>query len=371
MVWYRRAYVLLCAFALWASASILWTSAADARPHDAPAPDGDVTIPTVPANFVHKDLGWMILHYPAQLSARVSPLIAESERFKGVLTAHFGQKVLDHVDVRIVRTPEEMAALAPPEAPPPSYGVGVAYPRLKLIVISLQNPLSAQEPDLIDVYRHELAHVALDDATDGQRVPRWFAEGLAIYQSGELEWSRTKALWEATVANNLVPFGQLERAFQDDSQRVTIAYAQSADFVRYMLRDEDRARFARFVGLVRSGTPFDQAVEESYTADLRRLDFQWRKEVANRYSIIPFLTGGSILWFGAAFILVIAYVRRTRAAKRKLQRWGEMEERQERARKEALIAMERLESAPDAPFQPHPYEGTVMVDGNGEIHTLH
>ena len=57
-----------------------------------------------------------------------------------------------------------MARLAPPESPPPKYAVGVAYPALKLVLVSLVDPKSFEGTDLVEVLKHELAHVALEDA---------------------------------------------------------------------------------------------------------------------------------------------------------------------------------------------------------------
>ena len=56
---------------------------------------------------------------------------------------------------------------------------------------------------LEDVLRHEVAHVLIDRAARGQRVPRWFHEGLAIVverpwrleivRASRGSWSRARA----------------------------------------------------------------------------------------------------------------------------------------------------------------------------------
>ena len=49
------------------------------------------------------------------------------------------------------------------------------------------------------MFRHELAHIALQDATLGHHVPRWFNEGFAIHASGESRYLRWKTLENATL----------------------------------------------------------------------------------------------------------------------------------------------------------------------------
>ena len=186
--------------------------------------------------------------------------------------------------------------LAPVGAPPPAYASGVAYTQLRLVPLTLMAPRGAEAVNLDEVFRHELAHVALEDALGGQSVPLWFNEGLAMHESGELIAQRMKTLWSATLSGTLHPLADLDKRFPADPFQVQIAYAQSADFVRFMLRDSDRARFHAMISRVRSGQPFDRAVRDAYGSDLRKLEFQWRSDLEHRYSVIPIITGGTALW---------------------------------------------------------------------------
>src|SRR5690606_2718517 len=77
--------------------------------------------------------------------------------------------------VRIARSPEEMAALAPIGQPPPPYASGVAYPRRGLVLLTLTAPETWQRPDVDRVLVHELSHVALHRAVNGHPIPRWFS----------------------------------------------------------------------------------------------------------------------------------------------------------------------------------------------------
>lgn len=329
-----------------------------------------LVVPELPSGFEHRELGWLHLDAPKGISEPVEPLIEQANAVKEELSARFGQRVLDDVTVRVARTPEEMARLAPAGAPPPKYAVGVAYRGLHLVVLTLQPPAHSAAADLGEVFRHELAHVALDDAVKGAHVPRWFHEGVAVEASGEHPFDRLRTLWSATLSGELVPLQDLDATFPDDHVAVGVAYAESADFVRSLLRSADRPRFARLIERVRDGQPFEAAAADAYGASLRKLEFQWRNGLEKRYGYAPMLTGGSLLWGAAVAMLVAAYVKRRRRARAVLARW-EREEAEEDARRAAQAKTADADATGDDPAQPLPAVAWPMVQHDGRWHSLH
>jgi hypothetical protein len=348
-------------------------------PHDVPVvlPTAHAAIPPVPSSYVTKDMGWLELSYPPSASERVSSIIQDAEAIKAELGQALGQPVLAHVTVRVAPTIADMARLAPADAPPPEYASGVAYHGLHLVLLSMLQPRGAEAVDLDEVFRHELAHVALEDAVQGKHVPVWFNEGLAISLSGERAAARLQTLWSATLSGTLLPLSDLDRSFPRDNFRVSIAYAESADFMRFLTRKSDRLRFAAMIDRVREGQAFDRAVTEAYGSDLRRLEFEWRGDLERRYSVIPVLTGGGLIWGLVMAILVAAYVRRRRRAKAVLARW-EREEAIEDARIAAKLAAERNESAgrfisasATSANVATATSASIKVERDGGWHTLH
>jgi len=345
-------------------------------PRDAPLvlQPNVVKIPAVPAGYSDKDLGWLHLRYVPGAHERVEPILREAEQMKAQLRDWFGVPVLDQVEVRVARTPEEMASLAPEGLPPPEYATGVAYAPLHLVLLSLSAPdANADAPDVKEVFFHELVHVALYDAVLGQHVPRWFNEGLAIHVSGESRFLRMKTLWEATLSRQTIPLSDLDAAFPRDRYEVSIAYAESADFVRFLLRDADRARFASFIERVRGGSPFDRALADAYGTDLRKLEYQWREEIAKRYTFLPLLTSGSLLWVLVFFALVIGYAKKRKRVKATLERWEREEAALDAAKAAAAtVAAEgpATEVLADARVAPRP-PGLPKIEYEGRWHTLH
>ncbi len=344
-------------------------------PHDVPIvlPTAHVAIPPVPPSYVTKDLGWLELSYPPAASERVESILHDADAVKEELTTALGQNVLSRVSVRIAPTVADMARLAPADAPPPEYASGVAYHGLHLVLLSMLAPRGGEAVDLDEVFRHELAHVALEDAVQGKHVPVWFNEGLAIKLSGEKYPARMQTLWSATLSGTLLPLSDIDRSFPRDNFEVSIAYAQSADFMRFLMRKSDRLRFVAMIDRVREGQAFDRAIAEAYGADLRRLELEWRGELERRFSVIPMLTGGGLIWVLVVGALVLAYVRRRRRAKAILAQW-EREEALEDAR---IAAAKLADERADSPIMPvslsvaNAASVSVKIERDGGWHTLH
>jgi Peptidase MA superfamily len=357
---------------LWPARALADEQAADMPPRDVSivVQPGAAVLPALPGDFLHLDHEWMVLELPASIGDRADPLLHEADAFRARLAADFGQPPLERLVVRIARTPEQMVELAPPSAPPPPYAAGVAYPSLRLVILTLQAPHTWDAPDLPELLRHELTHVALSDAVASHHVPRWFDEGLAIHESGELPWARTKTLWDATLGKHLLPLSYLDQGFPGDGYQVTEAYAESADFVRFLMRDADRARFGSLLERVRAGVPFERTLDDAYGADVRTLEFQWREELSHRFGIVPMLTGGGLLWVLTVGLALAAWIKKRRHAKAKLEEWA-----QEEAKMDAKLAAARAVLAgtagPSDDDVPARMPSIPVVEHDGRWHTLH
>jgi hypothetical protein len=333
-------------------------------------------LPPVPGDFVRVDDGWLVFEVPGSVRDRVDGLARDADDLRDRLAADLGQPVLEHVLVRIARTPDQMSELAPKSegggSRVPAYAVGVADPSVHLAILALQAPQTWEAPDLPEVLRHELTHLALADAVGGRHVPRWFDEGLAIYESREAPLARFWALWDATLSKSLLPLAELDRSFPADRYEVNIAYAESADFVRFLMRDADRARYGSLIERVRAGTPFDRALEDAYGTDFRKLEYEWRDDRSRRFGLAPVLTGSALLWVLIAALMIAAWAKRRRRAKAKLAQWA----REEAETDAALAASRQPEPAPadapgDAPIPSPRRPSLPVVEHDGRWYTLH
>ena len=335
----------------------------------------------IPAGFNSYDAGWVRFIYHPSSRERVQPLIAQAEAVRHDLTERLGFPVLSEVRVEIARTPGEMATFAPSGAPYPEYAAGVAYSELGLVLLSLTPIHAGVEQDLGEVFRHELAHVALHDALNGRDVPRWFNEGFAVFASGESSFGRMKTLAMSTVGGSLIPLHELERSFPNDETKAQVAYAEAVDVVRFLVRREDIHRFRTLVTELREGKAFEQAVLDAYAVDLATLELEWRDDASRRYTFVPILLSGTCFWVIALGVAVWAWRRRKRRDKLTLQKWARDEaiEDLQRARlalrSEAArvhIVLAKGAEIPVAQLAKSASEVEIpVVEHDGSWHTLH
>jgi hypothetical protein len=216
--------------------------------------------------------------------------------------------------VRIVLAEDlaQMRALAPPGSRVPSWAAGLAFPTRGLVLLRLDSRVEGAD-GLERVLAHELAHLLLARATGFSPLSRWFHEGYAVYAAGEWSFGRTAALTHGALANRLFTLEELDDSFPESAWEAELAYAQSIDFVAYLLGRGGRTAFHRLIGLLREGWPLVVALEEAYDTGFGELERAWRADVSRRTTWIPLLTGTGVLWSLGAVALGAAFLRRRRA----------------------------------------------------------
>jgi len=363
-------------------------ASAQDQPGDVAVVAPDIALPDAPDDYRTDRLGEVRWDYPEPAESLVQQLQQAHAEEWPRLVRELGGDVDDALVIRIGRNHDEMTALAPPRAPPPAYASGVAYPHRGLILLSLTAPSTNESIDARTVLVHELSHVALHRAVGGNPIPRWFSEGMAIQQAREKSFERVQTLWGATVGGRLLTIDQLEDRFPSRATRVDLAYAQSADFVDWLRgRPDGPEKLRDVIRRVREGQDFRTALERTYTASMTRLEIDWHDNLSERFQALPLLFGSGTLWVFAAFLIVIAYIRRRRKDREKFDEWAE-EERASMAAARALLASrgagqttagpsptdpdEDLEVLYVVPPEPRAREsGIPTIEHEGRSHTLH
>lgn len=345
-----------------------------------------------PAGFVEETAAGNRWLYPSAASAQVRELQVAAHDAWQQVTSELAIEQPSNLTIRIGRNPEEMQSLATHEGRLPTYASGVALPERSLIFLTLTAPETWELVDVHSVLTHEMSHVALHRAVHGRALPRWFVEGFAIDQAGERSLARVRTLWEGTIGGDLIPLSGLSDAFPAHHHGVNLAYAQSADFIRYLKRGPHGVlRLSRVIASVADGISFDDAVLEHYRAPLITLEREWREHLAQRFGQWPLvLSGLTGLWFLLAVLLVVAYVRTRRKHHDTLERWGKEEAAFDRMTDDTPLEDARSESEPPPPppeaIEPpvlftqdghevprvrHDPSGIPTIQYGGENHTLH
>ncbi len=244
-------------------------------------------------------------------------LAAVADRLRAQVLTDLGTSGPDQTKVYLASTQNDLQRLAPEGARIPSWAAGVAFPRLNKIL------LRSTSSNLEQVFHHEWAHLALDHAVAFRPLPRWFKEGFAIYQSGEWSFGRVKILASGVVSGRLFSLEAINDQFPTSVWDVELAYAQSIDFVSFLLGEYGRDTFHRLIKLLAREWPFFLAIEEAYDNSLKSIEEAWHQDLRLRFTWIPLVTGTATLWFLATLVFVLAYLKKRR---RKLQALESMED---------------------------------------------
>jgi len=203
----------------------------------------------------------------------------------------------------------------------PRWAAGVAHPESGEIVIAQHAP-DGSLTDLDSLLRHEMAHVALYRATGGQRLPKWFHEGVAESFGNEIDLMRSQILAGAVYGPGVPALGELEDNFRGvDPIAATVGYAAARDFVNYIRgRDGDGSDLRQVMTELRRGVSFEAAWVKAYDRSLAELDREWRTGLSGRFAWFPVISSGGLPFAALSPLMVVAVVRRRRQLREGWQR---------------------------------------------------
>jgi hypothetical protein len=329
--------------------------------------------PPLPSFLAHDDhKGWIEFWYPPSARDRVAPLVSQADDLRAELAEDLAQTPVDGLEVRVARVLEEMGNLAPPGAPPPAQATSVAYPKLKLIVLSLGSVGSSEPVELRDGFRRELARIALAEAIGTQPIPTWFGEGFVQHFSRAGEWSRDWTLYKASFRKNLLTTAELDAALEKGGSEGELAGAEAADFVAFLLRPEKRAHFAVAVERLAQGDGLEGALASAYRGSgISVLEKRWLED-RKRWTTL--VTLSLTIGLPAIFVAAWAALRALRRHRRRLA--GIQLEGRKAERAGASSDKERVHivlSRRDERLEPPVISEAEIpkVEHEGEWHTLH
>jgi hypothetical protein len=252
-----------------------------------------------------------VFHHRAAQSGAARDLASLADAWRQRILSDLGSHKPGNTRVYLALDLADMQSVAPKGVRVPAWAAGMAFPRRNLILLKLTTG-AGSATDVEKVFAHEFSHVALDHAVGFKPIPRWFREGFAIYQSGEWSFGRTRALAGGVVSGRLFSLEALSDRFPTSVRDIELAYAQSIDFVAFLLGEYGPKPFRKMIGLLAQGWNFFLALEEAYDDGLFAIEEAWHRDLKMRFTWIPLLTGTATLWFLAAVVFILAYVKKRR-----------------------------------------------------------
>jgi len=172
------------------------------------------------------------------------------------------------------------------------------------------------------VVRHELVHELLDQyvGKHGNRMPRWFHEGLAQLLAGNtyLDAREDDLVWRVGTGS-LPRLRSLAESFPTQTTKLRTAYALSYSYVAWLSREYGVSLLLRVARFTDDITSFGQALVGQTGKDSLQLETGWQNYVLHGSGAPWRVLLGS--WFSLLMILVLpvlvlALIRRLSAEQR-------------------------------------------------------
>ncbi len=278
------------------------------------------------------DFRWLVsenivYYFPESAQSRVSDIVEVGSDARREIFRHIGIDSGEPIQVYLVSSSKQYQRLQPRGQKAPDWAVGLAYGSLGVIYLR-QAGSSGSVVNLRQTFIHELSHILMRRALDGRDIPRWFSEGVAMYHARQFDFERIKTVGYAILMGRLIPLQGLESRFPQVKSDINLAYAESFEFVNFLVNEFGEANFQQLIQNIASGKDFYAALEIVYTMPLDELEAMWISDLKMSYTWLPALTSGGTIWGLAALILVIGYISKRRIKKKKMKEWEIRENRE-------------------------------------------
>ena len=208
----------------------------------------------------------------------------------------------------------------------PDWVLGVAYHNLSLMIIKSPGEIRSGRYDLKKTFIHELTHILLGTTFKGaEHIPRWFNEGLAMYESREWSFNRVSTITQAVLTDSLLPLSKITHAFPKKRKEVELAYCQSFYLISFLIAKYESEKFHEFIRYYSKERVLEDALIKVYGMNLNRLEKKWHRYLKMRFSWIPIMTSTGTLWFLITLIFLCSYIKRRRKASLTLKQWEKEE----------------------------------------------
>ena len=263
--------------------------------------------------------------YYKEGTAAPTAILQIAEDFYAEMPQLTGRMPAGMIDIWVCDTQKEFQASV--HAPIQDWAVGCAFPLSRRIVIQNPKHIALAKLQLVQVLRHEIAHVLFGQCTRKavKEIPLWFIEGIAIYFADEWVPSRHETLLKHIFSKSILPLQEITRRFPRSQAGADLAYAQSQDAVRWLVEAKGRDVLFALIAELHAGNNFDTAFKGVVGWDLATFDVRWRESLAERYRWASLFSNSYFLWGGLGGLALLGYLVRRNRRQRHLNKLAQQE----------------------------------------------
>jgi hypothetical protein len=203
----------------------------------------------------------------------------------------------------------------------PAWGVAFAFMEHQAMLVDVERAANAWN-SLEKVIPHELSHLLVAQSVHEILLPRWFAEGLAMWQSGEWSLLENWRLMEAVWGKKAPTLGQIAHVLPKDESSARNAYRVAYSGFAFLF-DERFDQLPVFLQEVKQKRDFSEAFASFFAEDEYQYYARFDEHIRRKYSsrLLLFQTGPLFTIVAVLFLLVFVRIKlRNRRKLRALER---------------------------------------------------
>ena len=267
----------------------------------------------------------LIVLYPSQMEGAAREIASMFPLVKQQVENFFGWSLINRPTVLVARRARTGIRDVKEDLV-----VGYAVPKRHLIVI-YYSKTKANPKNLMVTLKHELCHLIVHEYVAGVSIPRWFDEGISQVLSGVagevLVGREPNVSVLSRQVGGYISFRFLRETFPSERRRLLLAYAQSREFIRYLIDEFGKDAILRILNGMKSGIPVEEAIRQATGLTLQELEVKWRRRLEKGDTWLARLSYYlyEILFGIGALLCAYAFVRQIRV-RRESRRQDEAEE---------------------------------------------
>ncbi len=266
---------------------------------------------------------YFTIEAPDSLQAMGRTLSKKADTIHREVTAQLGTLDDDHplIHVKLIDGQDELARELKGAAIA-EWAAGVAFTDRGLVLLRID---AQTQLNHMDVFRHEISHIALARAVKHRHLPHWFIEGVAVHQAGERLVERWLKASTATLTDSLSPLSNYDTSFPRDGTRADLAYAESTAFLGFLLKRYGWRGIRTLVTRVKRGERFAPAFESLYGGTVSQVERDWRRLLESDASWARIFGDSTVLWTAASVLFIVSWWVQRRRIRQRLAALGALE----------------------------------------------
>jgi hypothetical protein len=210
----------------------------------------------------------------------------------------------------------------------------------------------ADAGDPREVFRHELAHLALHEYL-GDLAPRWFDEGYASYAARETGRADALAANLALVVKGTPTFDELDSEFFEGATTAQTAYALAYGAVDQLASLDTVHGLSRFFATWKKEGTMERAIRLNYGMTMAEFEQRWQQQTRRRYGGLALIGDVTLAGLLLLVIIVPLYVLRAQRDRQRMAALVEADRAAEAAaRASAIEALLRGDEPPESENEP-------------------